>query len=457
MGPMPASRLSALDASFLEVEGPEAHMHVGWASKHARPQEGRPCDFTALRDHIAGRLGRAPRWRQRLEGDPLDMADPVWVDDPDFDVDRHVLHATGADLGEVVDAVMSVPLARGGPLWELWIADGLADGTIGLVGKAHHCMVDGIAAVEMASMLLDPQPVPAPDERDGAWSAHPAPGPVSLTAMALADSARGGLALARGAAGLARSPRRALAAPLAAARRARSLAGALLPVAGDSPLNGPGSPLRHLACVRRPLDDLRAVKAAHQTTINDVVLAACAGALRRRAQRRGEAPAPLKTMVPVNVRGEADGAAGNRISFLFIPLPCDVPDALGRLAAVHAQTARRKADGEAAGTDAAVDALGLLPRPVRRVAAHAFASPRMFNLVVSNIPGPPGKLYLAGCELREAYPVVPLAGDHALSIGMTTVQDQACFGLYADAKALPDADALALDLEAELDELLALA
>ncbi|MDQ3409955.1 MAG: WSD1 family O-acyltransferase, partial [Actinomycetota bacterium] len=119
--------------------------------------------------------------------------------------------------------------------------------------------------------------------------------------------------------------------------------------------------------------------------------------------------------------------------------------------------ARRKADGEAAGTDAAVDALGLLPRPVRRAAAHAFASPRMFNLVVSNIPGPPGKLYLAGCELREAYPVVPLAGDHALSIGMTTVQDQACFGLYADAKALPDADALALDLEAELDELLALA
>ncbi|MDQ3769366.1 MAG: wax ester/triacylglycerol synthase family O-acyltransferase, partial [Actinomycetota bacterium] len=193
---MPAPRLSPLDASFLEVEGPEAHMHVGWASTLLRPADDRPCDFASLRDHIAGRLGRAPRWRQRLEGDPLAMADPVWVDDPDFDVDRHVLHDTGSDLGKVVDAVMSVPLARGGPLWELWIADNLADGTIGLVGKAHHCMVDGVAALEMASMLLDSQPDPPPDERDGAWTAHPAPGPVTLTALALADGARGALALA---------------------------------------------------------------------------------------------------------------------------------------------------------------------------------------------------------------------------------------------------------------------
>lgn len=455
---MPAPRLSPLDASFLEVEGPEAHMHVGWASTLARPADDRPCDFASLRDHIAGRLGRAPRWRQRLEGDPLAMADPVWVDDPDFDVDRHVLQARSSDLGHVVDAVMSVPLARGGPLWELWIADGLADGTIGLVGKAHHCMVDGIAAVQMGCMLLDSQPNPSPDERDGGWTPHPAPGPVSLTALALADEARGALAMARGAAGLARSPRHALGAPFAVARRARSLAGALLPVAGDSPLNQPGSPLRHLASLCRPMDDLRAVKVAHGTTVNDVVLAACAGALRRWAQRRGDEPAPLKTMVPVNVRGDGEnGAAGNRISFLFLPLPCDVPDALGRLAAVHAQTARRKAGGEAAGTDAVVDALGLLPRPVRRAAAHAFASPRMFNLVVSNIPGPSGKLYLDGCELREAYPVVPLAGDHALSIGMTTVQGQACFGLYADRMVLPDSDALAGDLDAELDELLALA
>lgn len=455
---MPATRMSALDASFLDIEGPQAHMHVGWACILARPPDDRPCDFASLRDHIAGRLGRAPRWRQRLEGDPLAVADPVWVDDPDFDADRHIRHAAGSDLGEIVDAVMSVPLARGGPLWELWIADGLTDGTIGLVGKAHHCMVDGIAAVQMGSMLLDPQPDPPPDERDGGWIAHPVPGPLSLTALALADGARGGMALARGAAGLARSPRRALATPFTAARRVRSLAGALLPVAGQSPLNRPGSPRRHLASVSRPLDDLRAVKAAHQTTVNDVVLAACAGALRRRALRRGEDPAPLKTMVPVNVRGgDEDGTAGNHISFLFVPLPCDVPDALGRLAAVHAETARRKADGEAANTDAVVDALGLLPRPARRAAAHAFASPRMFNLVVSNIPGPAGRLYMAGCELREAYPVVPLAGDHALSIGMTTVQGRACFGLYADAVTLPDADTLAHDLEAELDELVALA
>ncbi|HEV2770069.1 MAG TPA: wax ester/triacylglycerol synthase family O-acyltransferase [Solirubrobacteraceae bacterium] len=455
---MPA-RLSALDASFLEVEGPHAHMHVGWTATLARPADGRASDFASLSDHIAGRLDRAPRYRQRLAGDPLELADPLWVDDPDFDPTRHILHATAAELSDVVDAVMSVPLDRDAPLWEMWIADGLADGTIGLVGKAHHCMVDGVAAVELVSMLLDDAPgTQAEGPRTTAWEAPPPPGPVSLAALAAGDTTRGALEVARTAARLARSPRRALRLPRAALQRTRSLARALLPPAGPSALNRSGSPRRHLASTSRPLEDLRAVKRAHATTVNDVVLAACAGALRRFAERRGEEPATLKTMVPVNVRGE-DGAGGygNRISFLFVALPCHEPEPLGRLAAVHAETARRKGTGEAAGTDAAVDALGLLPRPLRRAAAHAFASPRMFNLVVSNIPGPPVPLYLDGCELVEAYPVVPLAANHSLSIGMTTVQGKACFGLYADREALPDADELAGDLEAELDALLALA
>ncbi|HSD79185.1 MAG TPA: wax ester/triacylglycerol synthase domain-containing protein, partial [Solirubrobacteraceae bacterium] len=162
---MPAARLSALDASFLEVESPSAHMHVGWAAAFA-PPAGRRRRFADLRDHVAARMGRARRYRQRLAGVPLGLHDPVWVDDERFDVDRHVHRSSCGDLGALADAVMSQPLPRDRPLWELWIADRLDDGRIGVVGKAHHAMVDGLAAVELAALLLDPVPDPPAPERD---------------------------------------------------------------------------------------------------------------------------------------------------------------------------------------------------------------------------------------------------------------------------------------------------
>jgi diacylglycerol O-acyltransferase len=449
-----AERLSALDASFLAVESPSAPMHVGWVSAFDPPEGAPRPTFTELFEHIAGRLERAPRYRQRLAGVPFGLHEPVWVDDRGFDPADHVLRADGADLDALVDRIFSSPLERDRPLWQMWIADALPDGRLALIGKMHHCMVDGTAVVELGRLLLDADPDAARrnGEEGAAWSPAPAPSPGERLARAVVDGAADGAALALAPVRLAGSPSRLRALPGAAAR---TLAHTVLPPAPSSPLNRPGTARRHHVRVTRSLDDLRTVRRRFRVTPNDVVLAACAGALRRFAERRGERPQPLKVMVPADVRSSVDAAAsGNRISFLFIELPCDEPDPVLRLQAVNRATAQRRRDGEADNVDAAFRTLALTPRPVRRVLAHAFAHPRLFNLTISSVPGPAVPRYLRGCRLREVHSAVPLAGRHALSIGVVMVAGRACFGIYADAVTLPDADALRSDLDGAIDELL---
>jgi diacylglycerol O-acyltransferase len=428
-------------------------MHVGWVA-HFTGGNGRPVPgFDELREHIACRLRAAPRYRQRLLSVPLGVHDPVWADDPDFRIESHVLRADSSDVGEVADTVMSCPLARDRPLWEMWITES-GDGGFAVVGKAHHCMVDGMAALELGTALLDPEP-DTPPEPPATYETRPAPAAVPLLAQAVVDRVGQQLDVARAGLGLARSPARLLATPGGLTRVGRALVHTILPVAPASALNRPSSPSRHLAILCRPLDDLRRIKNRHHTTVNDVLLAAVAGGLRGFFAERGEAAVDLKSMVPVSVRGDDDaGALGNRIAFLFTELPCAEPDPLARLLKINAVTAQRKAAHEAEGSDAALQALAHGPRTLQRAASHLVASPFAFNLVVSNIPGPALPLYLLGCELTHAYPVVPLADGHALSIGMTTVQGEACLGLYADQETLPDVDRLAGHLDSAIDELL---
>jgi WS/DGAT/MGAT family acyltransferase len=210
-----------------------------------------------------------------------------------------------------------------------------------------------------------------------------------------------------------------------------------------------------VASARRPFADLRTIKTRHRASVNDVVLAAAAGGVRRLLLRRGETPTRLKTMVPVSVRGDGEaGELGNRISFVFVELPCDEPDPVRRLAQVKTAMGERKDAGEPEAAQLVLDAIAYAPRTVQRVVSRAAASARAFNLVVSNIPGPPVPLYMLGCRLEEVYPVVPLADEHAVSIGLTTVDDQAFFGVYADREALPDADELASAIAESVDELL---
>jgi diacylglycerol O-acyltransferase / wax synthase len=444
-------RLTSLDASFLDVETPSAHMHVGWIARFRPPDAGPAPSFEQLRDHIARRLRRAPRYRQRLADVPLGLNRPVWVDDEAFDVDRHVRRAPNGDLAELADTVMSTPLARDRPLWELWVADRLDDGRLGVVGKAHHCMVDGIAAVELAALLLDPDPDPPPDESER-WRPSPAPGSARLLLDAVVDRIGTELDLLAFPARLAASPRRA---GEVARRAGQALVSSFAPTTPARVLNDPLSPYRRLATAMRPLDDLRRVKRTFGTTLNDVVLAVSTGALAGYLAERGEEPRRLKTMVPVNVRRDgAEGDLGNRISFLFLDLPCDERDPVQRLRELHAATRERKERGDPEGSDAVLDLIAYAPSALQRIVSRLVASPHTFNIVVSNIPGPQTQLYMLGCELTEAYPVVPLADRHTLSIGFTSVCGRACFGLYADRDALPDADALAAHLEAAMDELL---
>ncbi len=448
---MTSARLSGLDASFLSVETPAAHMHVGWVARFSPPPGSPAPTFAALREHIGSRLARAPRYRQKLAAVPFGVHAPEWIDDPVFAVERHVYWAPGP-LEDLVDEVLSVPLRRDRPLWEMWICHDADERALAIVGKMHHCMVDGMAAMELGSLLLDPTPEEQTWELD-AYSAAPPPPARVLLARAVRDRAADGLGLMGATVRLMASPARAgQRTAVGTARVARALSNALR-AAPESGLNAPLTPLRRLAWVDRPFQDLVAVKSAFGITVNDVLLAAVAGAMRSYLIRRGEDPGTLKAMVPVSVRG-SDELLGNRISFVFVPLPCNEPNPLRRLYSVHATMRQRKRDGEPEGADVALRAAQQAPRVLQRVISRVVASPRTFNLTVSSIPGPAGPLFLMGCPLETVYPVVPLSEHHAVSVGMVTVGDRACFGVYADRELLSDIDQLAGDIDAAIDELL---
>ena len=440
-------RLSALDASFLAVEGPSSPMHVGWVATFDPPERGRRPSYDQLLEHIAGRMGRAPRFRQRLAGVPLGVHDPVWVDDAGFDPAAHLLRADGAELDAVVDTVLSTPLRRDRPLWEITVAARLADGGVAMIGKMHHCMVDGTAVVELGNLLLDPEPGGRRLAREQ-WEPAPEPTPGQRLGRAIADRIGDTAALAS-------APVR-LASPSRMMRGARTVSGIVLPPARSSLFNRPGSPRRRHVRVTRSLNELRVVRRRFSVTPNDVVLAACAGALRRFVERRGEVAAPLKVMVPADVRsGEDTAGTGNRISFVFLELPCHEPDPVRRLRTIGAATARRRRDGAADDLDGAFRLLARTPGAFQHALARAFAHPRLFNLTISSVAGPAVPRYLRGCRLRGVWSAVPLADRHSLSIGVVTVARNACFGIYADVETLPDADSLGADLDAALDELVA--
>jgi WS/DGAT/MGAT family acyltransferase len=451
---MSRSRLSAFDASFLTVETPTAHMHVGFVATFRSPDGCPPPGFAELRGHIGARLAKAPRYRQKLAPIPLGLHTAEWVDDDAFSIDRHVYRARGP-LGDLVDEVMSVPLRRDRPLWEMWICEEEGGEWFAIVGKVHHCMMDGTAAVELTALLLDPTPEPAAYEADG-WRAAPAPSAERLLVRGVRDLVGDQLGLLQGSLRAASSPTRAARKGLNGALRATRAVGHSLRAAPESLLNRPNSPLRSLAWTQRPLADLQLVKRTYGMTVNDVLLAGVAGGMRTYMLRRREEPAALKAMVPVNVRGGADQQLiGNQISFVFVELPCDEPQPLGRLYRVRGAMTQRKRDGAPEGADLVFKAAARTPAGVQRAISRLVASPRTFNLAISNVPGPRAPLFMLGCALQSIYPVVPLTDQHAVSVGMTTVRDQACFGIYADRQALPDAHVLARDIDNALTELLA--
>lgn len=454
-------RLTAIDSSFLRVETPAAHMHVAWKGTF-RPAPDRPAPtLRDVRALVAGRLRYAPRFRQRVAFPPARLAEPVWVDDERFDLDYHVRLLGGPGelvsrlrFGELADEFLGRQLDRSRAMWQIGLVPRLRGGGVGLVMKLHHAMVDGKSAVALALLLLDVDPDGDRGVPD-AWRPDPAPTGTRLALDALRDGGGESLRMAAGLARMAGSPARGVRLAETLRRAALSAGEDLLRPAPASFLNVPIGPRRRLVTHAAPVDHLLELKQRHGATLNDVAVTVVAGALRRLAHGRGTHPLPLKVMVPVSVRAADEAAAvGNRISFAFIELPLHVAGALERLGAVRAATARFKEAGRAEGTGSVLAAVGRLPEPLKDRAARLAASPRTYNLTVSNIPGPRDPVYLLGARLVEAYPVVPLSQGHALSIGMFSYCDRLFFGGCADPEALPDAGRLPGALNAARLELL---
>ena len=337
------------------------------------------------------------------------------------------------------------------------LAPRLDDGTIGLVMQVHHAMVDGKSAVELALLLLDispDQPPPPPDD----WEAAPGPSPTRLALDALADRGGESLRFAGGLARMAVSPARGVRLADSLRRAALTVGEDVLRPAPASFVNVPIGPRRTLVHHTAELAPLLAVKRRFASTLNDVALAVVAGALRRQIVDAGGRPDPLRAMVPVNVRDDADaGSLGNRVSCVFVDLPVDRPHAVDRLLAIRTASTDFKRDQTAATHEKLIDAMALLPGLLKGPAARLAVSSKVFNLTVSNVPGPRVPVYLLGAEMLEAVPVVPLVDGHALSVGMFSYGGRLVFGCYADPIALPAVASLPAALAASVAEIVRLA
>ena len=451
-----ADRLSPLDASFLFMEEPTTAMHVGGLMTFDDTPGFDADRFVA---QIGERLASVPRYRQKIREVPVHLGLPVWVDDPGFELDYHVrrsaLPAPGSDaqLRELVGRLMSRQLDRARPLWEIYLVEGLSDDRFAIVTKIHHALVDGLSSIDVGTVLLDVTPTPRESPADD-WRPAPEPSGLALAADAVQEQLlRPQLVFGTAQRALldVRSVVRTGGAILAAARSASRPAPA-------NPLNAPIGKQRRYGTSAGPLDDYKAIRKEHGGTVNDVVLAVVTGALRRWMTTRGEpvrATTTVRAMVPVSVRARSDGRLGNQISAYFVDLPVGEPDPVARLEAVTAAMSGHKSSGQAIGASALIGLVGLATPTLHSMSARLTSSmsSRVFNVVVTNVPGPQFPLYAMGARMRDMYPVVPLAKGQAVSIGITSYDGGIFYGLNADRDAMGDVDVLADAIGASLDEL----
>jgi WS/DGAT/MGAT family acyltransferase len=459
MAPRHLDRLSALDASFLHQEGPETHMHIGALALIDGPAPG----LDELLAKIGSRLHRVPRYRQRLAHMPFDRGRPVWIDDPGFRLEFHVrraaLPAPGGheQLLAMLAQIFSAQLDRRRPLWELWFIEGLHDDRFALIFKAHHAVTDGVAGVDLATVVLDPdgeRDEPAPD-----WTPARSPSVAELLALAAARDAQSGVTVLTQALAAAARPQHAAARLRAAVAGVGEVVRATLDPAPASPLNVPIGPYRRFVTVTCRLEDLRVIGNRFGGTVNDVVLAVVSGALRRFLEIRDVRTdgLALRALVPVSLRAANGGStAGNRVAAMRAPLPVGIADPLERLAAVSTAMIDLKASRQALGAEVLVSLTDFAPPAFLAQAARLSFAARLFNLLVTNVPGPEAALHVLGREIREVYPVALLPRDHALSVAVLSYNGQLNFGLLADFDTLPELEQIGDWVSQEIDALLGL-
>jgi diacylglycerol O-acyltransferase len=419
-------RLTSIDASFLTNETDASHMHVGAVLIF----EGPPPGYDDLLEHIRGRLHLVPRFRQKLAFPPMESGRPFWIDDPSFNLEYHVRHsalpAPGSEeqLERTAARVFSQQLDRTKPLWELWLVQGLKRKRFALISKTHHALVDGVSGVDIATVLFDVKPVPEPAEAEHEWIPNPEPSAASLLARNVEDLASTPLRLARRIESAVLHPRPAVREVSEAAEAVGEVAWALANPAPEVPLN---------------------------TEIGVV-----AGALRRWLHGRGVRTegVELRALVPMSIRAEDEhGQLGNRIAAMRGPLPVYIADPVRRLEAVREAMQGVKSSKQALGAEVISRFNDFAPPTLLAQASRLNFSTRLFNLIVTNVPGPQIPLYILGRELEDVFPVAFLPENHALAIAIMSYNGKIDFGLLADYDAMEDVEEIAAGIAESIEEL----
>lgn len=457
-------RLTGLDATFLYLETPANHMHVGSLAIFDPSTVPEGYEYEKVVDLVRDRLPLLPPFRRRLKEIPFQLNHPVWVEDPDFDVHNHMrrmaVPAPGgmAEIAELAADFMSRQLDRNKPLWEMWVVEGLEDGNIAVLTKTHHAAIDGVSGAELTVNLLDLQPEPAPAPPDE-WKPDRIPSDFELVGFALASLARQ---------------------PIRAAKTARRTAEALWglrqrnrrpdvnppPAPFSAPrtsINTSITPRRSLGYLQVDLEEVKRIKNALGGTVNDIVLAACGRGLRRYFEAKGETlDAPLVAMVPISVRSEDEkGAMGNRVGAMMVTLADDREDCIDQLRAIsestkHAKDQEKAIDAATLASDwtefAAPSVAALAARLASRTRVFDRVRP-VFNVTISNVPGPPFPLYSAGAKMTAMYPMGPITDGTGLNITVMSYMGQMFFGLLACKDTIPDVERIVDGLDEALKEL----
>ena len=463
---MSTDRLSPLDASFLHIEDRVSHMHIGTVAIFEGPQPA----FADVVSMVEGKLALVPRYRQVVKFVPFDLGRPVWVDDPHFTLEYHLrrtaLPAPGgeAELRDLVGLVMSQPLDRAKPLWEIWVVEGLEAGRWAMVAKTHHAMVDGIAGTDLLAVIMDLSPDAARPPA-AAWTPRPAPTGGQLVTESLLNVVRSPYEQLRALHASTSALRHALAQAASVGQGVVAMTG-LVRATPVSSLNGPLGPHRRYAWACTSVDDVKKVRKGLGGTFNDVVLASITNGFRELLLWRGEdIDRVVRTLVPVSVRprdaaGKAvgDGTYQNKISAMFAELPVNLEDPLARLHAITHQMEGLKESKQAVAGEALTSMSGFAPpmllalgmRLATRAAQHNV------NTVTTNVPGPQFPLYAVGRKMVRAFPYVPLGGQIRIGIAIFSYNGEVSFGITGDYDTTGDLDVLVRGIQEGMAQLIKL-
>ncbi len=457
-------RLSGLDATFLYLETPSSPMHVSGVFVADPSTAPGGFSFEGYRQMVADRLHLAPPWRRRLAEVPFGLHHPLWIEDPDFDLDFHVrraaLPAPGgrAELAQFAAEFHGLPLDRARPLWQLYVVEGLEGGRVAIVSKTHHAAIDGVSGQEIVVNLLDLSPEVQRHEPAEDWQPDRVPSEAEMVAYALKSLARQPMAAVRA---VSRT------AEMALNLRARNSQPDVEPppapfAAPRTSINTPITPHRRFAMADISLDEAKRVKRSFGCTVNDVVIALCAGALRRHFEAQGEViDVDLVAMVPISVRTKGEkGEMGNKVSAMLTSLATTIDDPSERLEAIVAGTRRAKEQEKAIPAATLSDWTEFMAPAVAARAARLYSSMRvadkvrpLFNVIISNVPGPGMALYTGGAEVEAMYPMGPITDSAGLNITIFSYRGSIHFGLVACRETVPDLDRMVDHLQDSLDEL----